>query len=162
MRLQKIETPDYILWVSDEEIKENDFCYHTGRNIFLTFEKKVGWAKEFDALVKPIAYQPKNNAAQLDLPLLPPQTHPNCCITKDGGLTNMNKGCAERNRCLEMVVEDDVENFIEPLLKKKAKENNTIDLDAYALGLIDSSKLVYKFTIGDNGKIYLTGTYLYE
>jgi hypothetical protein len=71
MKLQIIEIENYILAVSDEEIKENDFCYHTGRNIFLTFEKKIGWAKEFDALVKPIAYEPKGNAPEIDLPLLP-------------------------------------------------------------------------------------------
>jgi hypothetical protein len=71
MKLEIIETDDYILGVSDEKIKDGDFCYHTGRNIFYLFEKKVGWAKEFDALVKPIAHQPKGNAPELDLPLLP-------------------------------------------------------------------------------------------
>ena len=34
----------------------------------------------------------------------------------------------------------DIQRFIEPILKKKGEENNTIDLDAYALGLIDAFK----------------------
>jgi hypothetical protein len=69
MKLQIIETPDYILAVSDEEIKEFDayvtkyggICEsHNGSRIILfKTDKKI------------TAYQPKGNAPKLDLPLLP-------------------------------------------------------------------------------------------
>ena len=115
-KLKLIETENYVLAVSDEEIKESnwyvnnnvlflsDSVFDTGNNPNQNRENKLV-----------IACQPKGNAPELDLPLLP-----------------------------EMVVENNVQNFIEPLLKKKAKENNTIDLDAYALGLIDSYKSATK------------------
>jgi hypothetical protein len=86
MKLQIIETPDYVLAVSDEEIKEGDtYLFDVGyahgvkiadgddiRQLHLEIEPK-----------KIIAHQPKGNAAELDLPLLP-----------------------------EIVVEDDVEKFV--------------------------------------------------
>ena len=109
-----IETEDYILTLSDEEIKDvrqYKGKYHIEKgsilNIFPDYLTDLSECKLI------IAYQPKGNAPELVLPLLPPYTHPNCCITKDGGLTNMNKGCAERNRCLEIVVEDAVEKLAE-------------------------------------------------
>jgi hypothetical protein len=78
---------------------------------------------------KIIAYQPKNNAKELNLPLLP-----------------------------ELVVEDSIQNFIEPILKKKSDENNRIDLNAYALGLIDSYKAATKvYSEEDAEKIYMLG-----
>jgi hypothetical protein len=129
-----IDVSDYILAVSDEEPKMLEWFYDTLDHVSsVPIYQRNNKQKSYKGCVKITAHKPKNNAPELDLPLLP-----------------------------DVVIENNVQNFIEPLLKKKAKENNTIDLDAYALGLIDSSKLVYKFTIGDNGKIYLTGTYLYE
>jgi hypothetical protein len=65
MKLQIIETPDYVLAVSDEEIKEGDITYYNNEVQisdgigFLNVDKKI------------IAYQPKCNAPELDLPLLP-------------------------------------------------------------------------------------------
>jgi len=68
-KLQIIETPDYILAVSDEEIKEGDYQLvpmipkvekATKENIHLSY-----------MCYKIIVYQPKNNAPELDLPLLP-------------------------------------------------------------------------------------------
>jgi hypothetical protein len=108
-KLQIIETPDYILAVSDKEIKEGEYYVTDTKEIFKCDFDSIGLANY--AYDKIIAYQPKGNATELDLLLLPSFTHANCCITKDGGLTNMNKGCAERNRCLEIVIEDDVEKL---------------------------------------------------
>jgi hypothetical protein len=132
MKLQIIETPDYILAVSDEEIKKDDiiFYHHPKQSFDMASIHKVinpnysldepayrvkvdtGWGV-IEGCKKIIAYKPKGNAPELDLPLLPD-------------------------------VEDDVQNFIVPLLKKKGDEDNRIDLNAYALGLIDSYKATTK------------------
>jgi hypothetical protein len=82
MKLERIETPDYVLAVSDEEPK-------TG-NWIVELENLSVWQIQIqpNTIVsrykKIIAYQPKNNAPELELPLLP-----------------------------EMVVEDDVEKLAE-------------------------------------------------
>ncbi len=73
-----IETNDYILAVSDGEIKEGDYCInffksndyidaHTCSIIKRNYLK----SETFDNFLKIIAYQPKGNAPELDLPLLP-------------------------------------------------------------------------------------------
>jgi hypothetical protein len=68
-KLKIVETEDYILALSDEEIKEGDYQLvpmlsevekATKENIHLSY-----------MCYKIIAYQPKNNAPELDLPLLP-------------------------------------------------------------------------------------------
>jgi len=73
-RFEIIETPDYILAVSDEEIKEGDICLkempYYGKHIMIA--KGIGDIKSTTAFWrKIIAYRPKNNAVELDLPLLP-------------------------------------------------------------------------------------------
>jgi hypothetical protein len=106
-----VETPEYYLAVSEEEIKKGDSGLIT--SAVMTYEQMIKeWGEPLGSKI--IAHQPKNNAPDLDLPLLP-----------------------------EMVVEDSVQSFIEPILKKKGDENNRIDLDAYALGLIDGYKAAY-------------------
>jgi len=84
MTLQIIETLDYILAVSDDEIKEGSYMlshYKTlckaGNSTLVNMTSIEGTKCK-----KVIAYQPKNNAKELDLPFLP-----------------------------EIVVEDDVEKF---------------------------------------------------
>jgi len=74
-----VETDDYLLAVSDEEIKERDYKYHSVKGINIA---KVNGA--YTNEVKIIAYKPKGNAPELDLPLFP-----------------------------EIVVEDDVEKLAE-------------------------------------------------
>jgi hypothetical protein len=92
-----VETEDYILAVSDEEIKINDLYYLPRTNNVckcvndpteLNLERHLG-------LLKIIAYLPKNNAPELDLPLLP-----------------------------QMVVEDNVEKLAEIYAEENAKDNN--------------------------------------
>jgi hypothetical protein len=85
-KLQIIETPDYILAVSDEEIKEGDLgyekslsndCIHLiySRNeklCFFRFRNVPIWLnKDTNNIKKIIAYQIKGSAPELDLPLLP-------------------------------------------------------------------------------------------
>jgi hypothetical protein len=67
MKLQRFETPDYILAVSDEEIKEGDWVYITLKPSICQYKTNMPkeWCKKI------IAYQPKGNAPELDLPLLP-------------------------------------------------------------------------------------------
>jgi len=68
-KLEIIVTPDYILAVSDEEIKENDY-YVTDFKVVRRCDKdSIGLANY--AYDKIIAYKPKGNAPELDLPLLP-------------------------------------------------------------------------------------------
>ncbi len=68
-KLQIIETPDYILGVSDDKI-EKYYLDDTG-----TVREAVTWDKEYwsvrEDYKKIIAYQPKGNAPKLNLPLLP-------------------------------------------------------------------------------------------
>jgi hypothetical protein len=84
MKLQRIETPDYILWVSDEEIKEGDtiFYHHPKQSFDMASIHKVinpnysldesayrvkfdtGWGV-IEGCKKIIAYQPKNNTSEL-------------------------------------------------------------------------------------------------
>jgi len=76
MKLQIIETPDYILAVSDEEIKRGDHFYykHFGEDIVTktTIHSDLVNLNSSDRFFKKIAaYQQKGNASELDLPLLP-------------------------------------------------------------------------------------------
>jgi len=98
MKLQIIETPGYILAVSDEEIKEGDWCVGKGFKGANIFKWTMSQLKQHPNYIAPkvAAYQPKNNAKELDdLPLLP-----------------------------EMVVKDDVEKLAElkyPINSTKGK-----------------------------------------
>jgi hypothetical protein len=93
-----IETTDYILAVSDEQVKEGDFvveihtfkrepyigkCFYPKNDGTVTDEilkrdlLSVNYEGHYETLARPhnckkiIAYQPKGNAPELDLPLLP-------------------------------------------------------------------------------------------
>jgi len=161
-KLQIIETSDYILAVSDEEVKlSNDNIGFFLRTHSISNNLDIIQNPSFTSnykYKKIIAYKPKGNAPELDLPLLPPLTHPNCCITKDGDLTNMNKGCAERNRCLEMIVEDDVKklayNYRNTVWKGyfgsqyKAAEKGFIDGYKAATKVYSENDLYIAFSVG--------------
>lgn len=116
-KLQIIETPDYILAVSDESVTAlfpNYYWNYKDKDWYKFSEDLIDDMTKEDRPI--IAYQPKHkDAPELDLPLLP-----------------------------ETAVEDDIQNFIVPLLKKKGDEDNRIDLNAYALGLIDAYKATTK------------------
>ena len=67
-KLQIIETPEYYLAVSEEEIKESNCGLIT--SAVMTYEQMIKeWGEPLGRKI--IAYQPKNNAPTLDLPLLP-------------------------------------------------------------------------------------------
>ena len=116
MRKELIETPDYILAVSDEEIKVGDWifckedseiykCYGRMCGLILTQENSPLGVNPYFC-VKITAYQPKGNALELDLPLLP-----------------------------EMVVEDDVERLAKEYSENKSssdvfKEQHKVDFIA--------------------------------
>ena len=69
MKLERIETPDYILAVSDEKpTVGNQFIYETDTQTINTTCSDYT-PNEFDFIIK--AYQPKGNVPELDLPLLP-------------------------------------------------------------------------------------------
>jgi len=78
MKLERIETTDYTLWVSNDEIKEGD--YHVAiqivervgsKAIAYTDKEQLKAISEIGGANKIIAYQPKGDAPELDLPLLP-------------------------------------------------------------------------------------------
>jgi hypothetical protein len=63
-----IETPEYILAVSDEDIKESNYGLIT--SAVMTYEQMIKeWGEPLGRKI--IAYQPKGNVPELDLPLLP-------------------------------------------------------------------------------------------
>jgi len=70
-RFEIIETPDYILAVSDEEIKENDVYLDDTSTLRKSITSNKEYWKSRNGYKKIIAYQPKGNAPELDLPLLP-------------------------------------------------------------------------------------------
>lgn len=65
-KFEIVETPDYILAVSDEEVKEGDIGL-SKLNEIIVFSKKY----DSKLYKKIIAHLPKGNAPELDLPLLP-------------------------------------------------------------------------------------------
>jgi hypothetical protein len=73
-RFKIIETPDYYLAVSsDEEIKESDYLYFWNGQSGTIHKLKENQSSDnmYGSGLKIIAYQPKGNAPELDLPLLP-------------------------------------------------------------------------------------------
>jgi hypothetical protein len=93
-KFKLVETEEYTLAISDEEIKEGEICNY-GKSLFLVEsilhksgpfrhlnpkiniqgkflpDMKIGKFDSMTPLKKIIAYQPKGNAKELDLPLLP-------------------------------------------------------------------------------------------
>jgi len=65
-KLQIVETPDYVLAVSDEEIKEGDIIWNQNTNTIAVYtgHGSMEWWKKI------IGYRPKGNAPELDLTLL--------------------------------------------------------------------------------------------
>jgi hypothetical protein len=136
-KFEIIETPDYILAVLDEEIKESNYKFHLSRKQLFKihhFSQSNGSktfipADEFDLPLNlellvvdckdVISYQPKHdNAPELDLPLLP-----------------------------EMVVEDEVEKLVDEKYPYKvgysvSDENSTIQ--AIREAFIDGHKTATK------------------
>jgi len=118
-KLQIIHTDDYVLAVSDGEIKKSDKVYWTDPegltshlNTVISVSEEILFLSESNSselecyvheCKKIIAYQPKGNAPELDLPLLP-----------------------------EIVVEDDVENLayrIYPPINTMDENGNDLDLN---------------------------------
>jgi hypothetical protein len=65
-----IETDQYWLALSDEEIKEGDYWYNIINNeVGKSYFKKI--PVEWSETNKIITYRPKSNVKALDLPLLP-------------------------------------------------------------------------------------------
>jgi hypothetical protein len=103
-----IDISDYILAISDEEILPKDLiesndaiykCTTVNENEVIVYEKnKYAGSLNPEDCKKIIAYQPKNNALELDLPLLP-----------------------------EIVVEDDVEKLAEKIVEEAFGEKGMDD-----------------------------------
>jgi hypothetical protein len=71
-KLQIIHTEDYLLAVSDEEPEMLDWFYDTIDHVSsIPIYQRNTKQKSYKGCVKIIAYQPKNNAPELNLPLLP-------------------------------------------------------------------------------------------
>mgnify|MGYP000013903871 CR=1 FL=1 len=112
-KLQIIETPDYILAVSGEEIKDDELFYNSFNDNQPLIQKRYGRWKICFNPHEIIAYQPKNNTPEIDgLPLLP-----------------------------EIVVEDDVENLAENYKNKKGSISTTeLEDEIFKLGFKDGHK----------------------
>ena len=120
MKHKIIKTDNYLLVVDDSDIKVYD-C--------ITDNYKVWKWNDDSSLLgrkKVICHLPLNNSPILEgVDLLPPLVHSNCCIAKDRGLTNMNKSCAERNRCLSPL-----EDEVEKMANKWAIDNADITMES--------------------------------
>ncbi len=121
MKLQIIETPDYILAVSDEDIKEDDCNLTNGEDVFDYTDVKNRYSLEYVNRYqqKITAYQPRGNAKELDLPLLP-----------------------------EIVIEDDVEKLLDEKYPYEvgysvSDENSTIQAmrEAFTEGYTSATKV---------------------
>jgi hypothetical protein len=123
MKLEIIETFDYILAVSDEEIKEGDLFTNNRGQISKCVKSLEEWLTVNKSEIrKVVAYQPKGNVKKLDLPLLP-----------------------------EIVVEDDVEKLAENYKNKKGSIPTTeLEDEIFKLGFKDGYKAATKvYSEGD-------------
>jgi hypothetical protein len=80
----KPDISQHLYITSTDEIKEGDW-----------FVNELNQIWQHNGKVQP-SVKSKKIVATTDKSLV----NSACCISKDGGLTIMNKGCAERNRCL--------------------------------------------------------------
>lgn len=117
-----IETDDYVLAVSDEEI-EKWYLDNVG-----TVRKGVIWDKEYwsvrEDYKKIIAYQPKGNAPELDLPLLPKM------VVEDDVKKKENRKICKCRRAYENPLSEICSlcwNELYPDEKDEVKEDDLID-----------------------------------
>jgi hypothetical protein len=82
----------HLYFLSDEEIKEGDWCYIPFSNEVL----KVGKGA-YEVSLKTL--EENKNAKKIIATTDSSLVHPNCCVAKED-ITKMNEGCRERNRCL--------------------------------------------------------------
>jgi len=166
MKLERIEIPDYTLWVSDEEYKINEIIVET----------KLGWIMKATEHGLPnynpnkkkvIAHQPKGNDKELDLPLLPEIviSYSEVDLRKailiarrhDVDLHN-GKGCT----LIPQKTEDEI---IQSLKKSKQPKYFEVEIDNYSLKTINgvftnNPNYGKPKTEIINGKTYLKGRYL--
>jgi len=176
-KFEIIETSDYVLAVSEEEIKKGDLCYDLdnvpsteGRIVkCLRTAKDTYWNKYCKKI---IAYQPKNNAPELDLPLLPEMVvedeksfiekgkkhwglpvlekfeggHIKSSTLKeliDAVIENTWKEC--KRFLSKRIVEDDVEKLAEEYKNKKGSIPTTgLEDEIFKLGFKDGYKAATK------------------
>lgn len=106
----------YIL--SDDEIKEGDWKYCSESNTITQYAAYTLDGEENKTLTSKCHYC-KKIIATTDSSLV----NDKCCISKDGGLTIMNKECSERNRCLLPQIP---ESFIQAYVKAQGKINEVM------------------------------------
>jgi hypothetical protein len=170
MKLQIIETENYILAVSDEKIvyPEPYFVSNSlGDRIETAETKPSGVVKKI------IAYQPKGNAPELDLPLLPEMVVEDAFIkyvntlktqsfkgwseeAENGYLTALSS-LEEFYKANNLIVEDDINKQVKTTPKWFVAEYKTEYTDD---GLDYQSDELKTITI--KGKTYLLGKYLNE
>jgi len=93
MKLIKISNQHYVI-VDDSEIKEGDYDFCKNYRTITHVDKE-----RLEMHMMPVAKGLYSKVTHSTQPLV----HPNCCIAKEG-ITNMNKGCSERNRCLSVPI----------------------------------------------------------
>ena len=116
----------HLYFLSDEEIKEGDWFLSNLNEIlkctkredkFVCYEKLTvpGVSKVAQPFSIHINLKPKKIIATTDKSLV----NSNCCIAKEG-LTKMNEGCRDRNRCL---IPQPSQSFIEKFVEEYNKGN---------------------------------------
>jgi hypothetical protein len=185
-----VETAEYYLAASDEEIKENDLIIANGNiktiqdidgeNDEIITDGKYDYVFKPEQCKKIIAYQPKGNASELDLPLLPemvvePRGFDEFEYSEEDlrKAIEMARGIREGNEtfdaedisgCTEVCTYDwkfefDEDEIIQSL--KQPKPTWFVAETKFTGGTYGHGVFELKTTTLD-GKTYLVGTYLYE
>jgi len=174
-----IETPEYYLAVSDEKpTVGNQIIYETDTQSVNTTCSDYT-ENEFDFVIK--AYQPKGNASELDLPLLPEM------VVEPRGFDEFEYSEEDLRKAINMgidlwmnsmtedsaeLIEADYQKIIQSLKQSKTPKWFVAEISCDYIGC---PKLVLNGTnsicCGDktglktttiNGKTYLVGSYLFE
>jgi polyphosphate kinase len=168
-----VETPEYLLVVSDE-VRVNsitDWYYEHDNNIPLYQFIKETLPEEY-YLPKVVAYLPKGNAAQLDLPLLPemviePRGFDEFEYTEEDLRKAYNKGFSEgviKGTCSMVYKHESFEEYIQFLKQSKTTPKWFVaeieEQRTATYGGVIVREL--KTTTNSEGKQVLVGTYLFE
>jgi hypothetical protein len=170
-----IEPENYTLAVSDEEIKWGESNLTNGRDVFDFAEVKeysLEYANRY--WEKIIAYQPKGNAPELDLPLLPELILEEDLIkfaeycrdiarregTYGSGFTNNWELCENQ----KIVTTKELLNNFQSLKQPKTPKWFVAETESIVIGHTGTQNVFGNKlkTTTINGKTYLVGTFLYE
>ncbi len=170
-----VETEEYYLAVSDEDINLGDYCYVNEDD---SIYKSKGNVPSNRFVSKVIAYLPKNNAPELDLPLLPeiiiePRGFDEFQYTEQD-MINLAKNISYEWYSEKLIGILDsarwTDNYLQSLNKSKTPTHFQVeveyirdyDLRGYTKPIGTELKFKFKTKLIDDYKETLVGKYLFE